>query len=379
MAGTDMQTLDVARQYMNKRKAMMQWRGATLFAIPAAFVACGASDYVSSYSLVLARNIYVSAGVVWTALYLAMFLAGMPISVVQFRIDRKFDLARGDVKRRVIDSLKAHALGFVFGVAVVETVFVTMNLPGDYAWMWAAAGVSLVYAALVYVMPQLLPLFYRMTPLTNQQLAARLKILAQRAGVQVADVYEWHISGRTRRANAMVAGFGKKRKIILTDTLVHNFTEDEIEALIAHEFGHCAHHDILKRVLLRTALFVPVLWAVQAAILYQLFPGTEAGWSNPAVVPVFWCLWLMLTLYSNIAMAAVARSQERSADRFAWEQVPSVLPFISAMNRFTSLNLVAYDKGSEWKHTHPATTERIAAAEKFAHERGQLGAAVATA
>ena len=364
-------TPELARQYMQKRKLPLQLRALSLFAVPALFVVCGASDFVSSYSLVFTRNLYFSAAVVWTALYAAMFVAGLPISILQYRVDRTFDLARGDPKRRLIDAAKANGIAFLFGLAVVETVFITMNLPGEYTWLLAAFGVSVIYAALVYVIPELMPLFYRMTPVTNQQLSLKLTALAHRAGVEFAEVYEWHISSRTRRANAAVAGFGKARKVILTDTLVQHFSEDEIEALIAHEFGHCAHNHILKRVLLRTALFVPVLWAVQGAILYRLVLGADGGWSNPAVVSAFWCLWLLLTIYGNLVMAAVARRQERAADRFSWEQIPSVLPFISAMNKFTAVNLVAYDKSSEWKYTHPATPERIAAAQKFARDRGQ--------
>jgi STE24 endopeptidase len=357
---------------MKQRKVVLQLRGLSWFAVPLLMVATRASDTVAEYSLALTRNLYLSAACVWLVMYVAMAVLAIPVSMFQYRVDRKFDLARGTAKQRIIDALKANAIGVVFGLATVETVFFSMNLPGEYSWVWAAIGISFLYAALVYGMPNFLPLFYRLEPLKKEALSARLKALATHSGVQIEAVYEWHISGRTRRANAMVAGFGRNRKVILTDTMVENFDEDEIEALIAHEFGHCAHQDVGKRVALRGVLFLPVLWAVQAAILYELFPGTSGGWSNPAVVPVFWVMWLMLSLYSNLAMFVLTRRQEHRADRFAWEQLPSVQPFITGMKKITELNLVSYDKGSQWKHTHPATPERIAAAERYARERGQV-------
>jgi STE24 endopeptidase len=368
---------ELARQYMAKRKTVLQLYGLALFGVPIFFAACGAADFVAVYSLSVTHNLYLSVAIVWAAMYAAIFGANVPLAIQRYRVDEKFDLVRGDMKQRLVDSAKANAIAFMAGLAVVEVVFVTMNLPGEYTWVVAALGVSVVYGGFVYLVPALMPLFYHMAPLRNEALAARLRNLAQRANVQIADIYEWHISGRTRKANALVAGFGRSRKVVLTDTMVESFSEDEIEALMAHEFGHCVHNDVFKRVLLRTVLFLPVLWAVQGLILYELVPKSAGGWSNPAVVPTFWVLWLALSLYGNLVIAAVARRQEKRADRFAWEQIPSVAHFISAMNKATALNLVAFDKASEWKYTHPATPERIAAAEKFARERGQAMATVA--
>jgi len=370
-----------ARQYMKQRKSLLQVRVLTWFAVPAVFHLTGFSRVLSDLALDFTHNFYPAIAFVWTVYYAAMFVAGIPISYQQYRVDKKFDLARGKAKQRVVDAVKANGLALLFGLVVVETIYFSMNLPGEHTWIIAAVLISLIYAGFVYLLPAMLPLFYRLRALNDDSLKQRLLSLAKKAGVQVEDVYEWHISGRTRRANAMVAGWGKSRKVILTDTMLHSCTDDEIEVLIAHEFGHCARHDVFKRVLLRAALFVPVLWAVQMAILYQLVPGAEQGWRDPAMVPIVWTMWLFLSIYGNLVLVALARKQERAADRYAWELVPSVVPFISAMKKLTEQNLVAYDKSSEWQYSHPATPERIAAAEKFARERGEVTeeTAVATA
>jgi STE24 endopeptidase len=301
-----------------------------------------------------------------------MVIVGIPISILQYRTDCRFDLARGDGKQRLVDAAKANGLALIIGMAVIESIFFSMNLPGEHTWILAAVLISAIYAAFVYLLPAMLPLFYHLAPISNEALKQRLMSLAQRAGVQLDNIYEWHISSRTRRANAMVAGWGRSRKVILTDTMVQVLSEEEIEVLIAHEFGHCVHHDVAKRVALRAALFIPVLWGVQAAILYQLVPGCERGWVDPGIVPAVWTLWLVLSIYGNILLVVMARRQERAADRYAWQLVPSVEPFMSAMQKLTAQNLIAYDKSSEWQHSHPATTERIAAAERFARERGQM-------
>ncbi|HUN87331.1 MAG TPA: M48 family metalloprotease [Terriglobales bacterium] len=361
---------------MRRYRILLEVRSFALFTIPILVAASGAADRISFAVLSFGVGLYPAVAVQWVALYAAMLAVELPISALQYWLDCRFQVARGSVGRRLVDALKANVFGFFFGLAVIESVFFAMNLTSDYGWVLAAAIVSLLHAVLVYVVPSLLPLFYRLAPLANSQLVFRLKALAQRAGVEVGDIYEWHISGRTRRANALVAGFGRSRKVIVTDTMLENFSEEEIESLIAHEFGHCAHGDIVKRMLFATLLFLPIFWIAHAIVTFQLVPA-PAGWTNPGLVPVFWCVWLYLTLGTNLLKARLTRQQERRADRFAWEHIPSVLPFIPAMKKITALNLITFEKSSEWKYTHPATPDRITAAEQYARDHGQLADAAA--
>src|SRR5581483_4012368 len=296
-----------AQEYTSKRRHLLQARVAALLGIPALFYGLGAADVVSYVGMVFIDNLYLTVGLVWASLYVVVFVANLMLSAIQFLIDRRFEVSRGGLKQRLVDAAKGSGVGFLFGLALVETVFVAMHFPGDYTWLIAAAGASLLYALLVFAMPVLLPLFYRMTPIRNDQLAARLRTLVLQTGVRVQQVYEWQISGRTRRANALVAGMGQRRKIVLTDTMTQQFSDDEVEAIIAHELGHCAHNHLMKRALLRSVLFVPIFWAVQGLVSYRLVPGAERGWQNAAFVPVFWCMWLVLSLYGNLIMARVTR------------------------------------------------------------------------
>ena len=118
----------------------------------------------------------------------------------------------------------------------------------------AAAG-ALAVIGLARLTPiVLLPLFYRFKPLDRATLRSRIESLSQRAGVPVLGVYEWSLGEKTRRANAALVGTGRSRRILLSDTLLAHYSDDEIEVILAHELGHHAHRDIRNGLVIETIL-----------------------------------------------------------------------------------------------------------------------------
>jgi Zn-dependent protease with chaperone function len=110
------------------------------------------------------------------------------------------------------------------------------------------------------------------------------------------------------------------------------------------------------------------------AVRYDLVPftGQNLGWRDLTLVPGFLLLWTFGRVYGNLLMTSLARRQERAADLYSWELTGRAEPFITAMRKMTALNLVVFDKRSEWQYAHPPTADRIAAAEAFAKANGEL-------
>ena len=102
----------------------------------------------------------------------------------------------------------------------------------------------------------LLPLFYRVKPLDRDALRTRLLGLAERAGARVLGAYEWGLGGKTRKANAALAGLGGTRRILVSDTMLAEYSDDEIEVVLAHEIAHHVHGDIWKGIVFESALIV---------------------------------------------------------------------------------------------------------------------------
>ena len=129
--------------------------------------------------------------------------------------------------------------------------------PADVVAGRRRARWSLVVTGLATLAPVvLLPLFFRFTPLTRPSLVDRLEQLAERAGTRVVGVYEWALGDKSRRANAALTGLGATRRILVSDTMLADYSDEEIEVVLAHELGHHVHHDIWRGIALESALIL---------------------------------------------------------------------------------------------------------------------------
>jgi STE24 endopeptidase len=211
----------------------------------------------------------------------------------------------------------------------------------------------------------LLPIFSRIEPLDRAALSARLQGLARRAGSQVLGVYQWHLGDRTRRANAALVGLGRTRRILLSDTLLAEYSDDEIESVLAHELGHHVHGDIWKAIGVETALIFLGFYLAHRALIAL---GPSVGLDGPTDVAGL-PLLLLASGAASVGLVPVAhalsRRHERQADRFALQLTGHPAAFVSAMRRLSVQNLAEENPSRLVRilfHSHPPIRERIAAA-----------------
>src|ERR1039457_1067999 len=129
-------------------------------------------------------------------------------------------------------------------------------------------GMFIVLAQLAPVV--LFPIFYKFEPLDNEDLRRRLVVLSERAGTRVRGVYRWKLSEKSKKANAALTGLGATRRIILADTLLDNYTPEEIEAVLAHELGHHVHRHILKSIFVQAGITLFGFWAANWVLHYAV-------------------------------------------------------------------------------------------------------------
>jgi STE24 endopeptidase len=294
-------------------------------------------------------------------------VVSLPLDYYVFRLERKYDLSIQKLGGWIWDEIKGWLVGLVLVTLLVEILYATMRAYPDHWWIivWVVfVGFTILLAQLAPVL--LFPIFYRFEPLKNDALRERLVKLSERAGTRVRGVYEWKISEKSKKANAALTGLGKTRRIIVADTLLNNYTEDEIEAVLAHELGHHVHGHIAKGMLLQVGITFFGFWAASHVLRYavdqrQMFQSV----SDFANLPLLALLAAVLGLLLAPVLNAFSRYNERQADRYAWKSIPSIDPFVTSMHKLASQNL-AEENPSRWIevlfHSHPSIGKRTAAA-----------------
>lgn len=294
-------------------------------------------------------------------------------------LERRYGLSSETTSRWLRDQAKAALVLSAIAIAGAEFLYLTIRRWPDTWWIAAATGCGGAVLLLARAAPvALLPLFYRFKPLDRPPLQERLRALFDRAGVPVLGVYEWGLGDKTHRANAALVGVGATRRILLSDTLLADYSDDEIEVILAHELGHHAYRDVLTAVAVQTALlllgFLATSWVFDAADR----SGIATGLSDAADVAGF---PIVLLVVGGVSMAmtpmtnALSRMHERRADTYALRLTERPAVFISAMRRLGAQNLAEPQPSRAvlWLfHSHPSIEERIERARRYeAHEPGR--------
>ena len=209
---------------------------------------------------------------------------------------------------------------------------------------------------------------------TEPDLVARLGA-ARRAGAPVLGAYEWQLGARTRAANAALVGLGRTRRILLSDTLLAGYSEEEIEVILAHELAHHVHGDLWRALGIDALIIAGALLAGHVALHAAVgHHGLEAV-ADVAGMPV---LLLAAAGWSLLALPLVnglSRTHERRADAFALDLTRNPEAFIAAMRRLGAEHLADEEPSPlvRWLfHSHPPLPERIGAAREWMHQHPRV-------
>jgi STE24 endopeptidase len=241
-------------------------------------------------------------------------------------------------------------------------------MPDDW---WLAAGVTfaVVLIGLAQLAPVvLLPLFYDVTPLNRPELRDRLVALAERAGADVLGVFEWKLGDRTRKANAALTGIGRTRRILVSDTLLAEHSDDEIEVILAHELSHHVHHDIWTGIALETVLLVLGFYLSDRVLSAAAGSFGLTAKADPAALPILLLSGGLVSLALMPLANALSRAHERRADLFALDLTKNVAAFVTAMKRLGATNLAEERPSALTQflfHSHPPLEARIRAAQAW--------------
>lgn len=335
-----------------------------------ALLAGGVSSWLAATAVRFA-----GPGLAGQALFFGQFavlttLALLPLSFYRgYLVEHGFGLSNQTVAGWLGDEAKSLAISTVVFIPVGLAAYRLLAVVKDFWWLyaavlWTAFGFVLAYLAPVVIMP----LFNKFEPLASEQLKNNILGLAKAAGIKIRDVLGTDMSKRTKKANAYFAGIGNTRRIVLGDTLLENFSDEEILTVVGHEMGHWRLGHLWK------GTAADVFGALTGFYLADKLLGWGSAYfklgsiDNIAGLPLILLAFMLLGLVGMPASNALSRHFERRADEFELKLIGKPDAAVSTFEKLARQNLAdpsPHPLIEFLLYSHPPTAKRIEAARRF--------------
>ncbi len=298
---------------------------------------------------------------------LIYFVIDLPFSAYrEFVAERKFGFSRVSTKDFFIDFFKRVLVSLVV-VAIISGVTLLIDKP-----LLAIRTILLIFVvAFVFLAELVLPsffikMFYKLTPLVDEDINSAIDNIVKKAGIHVSGTYVINASRRSKHTNAFVTGFGKRKKVVLFDTLVQDHPADEVAAIFAHEVGHHTKKHIVKGFVI-TSLISVISFVIFMFAFDSVNFGNEFGVSSTGSVFLY-IAFLILNALSILQFIAnsVSRRFEYEADLEA-ARLTSPEVVIKALKRLVRTNLSNINPHPIYEfyyYSHPSPVKRIQALQK---------------
>jgi len=353
-----------AKRYNNIKLAVGIGEGIASFILLLLFVWLGYSLKLESYLSIHVSNSYLLFLVFVLVIGFIGSLLSFPISYYTgYYLEHKYELSNQTFFKWIWENLKGLLVSIAIGVPILLLFYFSLNQFASLWWLPFAIIMFLLSVVLSQVFPILIfPIFYKINPIEDETLKERITRLAQNANLKVENVYKFDMSKNTKKANAAFTGLGKTKRIILGDTLLDNYSIEEIETVIAHELGHYKKKHIIKNIFIGTAASFFTLFFI--ATLYQ----SSLGWfgfdsiTQISAIPLL-VLWSMVIGIITTPLGNVlSRKFEFEADQYAVVETKNPLAFKKTLEKLTDQNLGDREPHPfvEWFfYSHPSIKSRI--------------------
>lgn len=332
----------------------------------------------TGYSVTLKEFAIDVFGQFYLLFYITIFLT--LITIVEFPLsfyssfiyEHKYNLSNQTIASWLVDFFKELALMYVISVPIMTGLYILMGFTPLW-YVYAAILFIGLTVFLDYIYPiAIFPIFYKREPYTDEAMKKKLLDMAKKAGVENINTIEVaKESEKSNKANAMFAGIGSSKRIVLFDTLLDNFTDDEVETVVAHELGHYVHKDITRSTIIESLKIIPVFLIIIAVFeRYSAMFGIS-GIDDVAGLPLFLLTNSVIELLLMAPMAAYSRKREKAADIFGLEFTGKVEAQISVEKRLADMNLSddsPHPLVECLLYSHPSASKRIEYARKWENE-----------
>ncbi|MGB2964661.1 MAG: M48 family metallopeptidase [Anaerolineales bacterium] len=361
-----------ARQYAKIRRRFMFLDLALGTALLLLWLLLGWSVHLRDWILSWTQNQWVAVIVFGAFFGIVFSLLNLPLSFYTgYILPHRYGQSNQTLGGWGSDLMKSAILSAVLGGFVLEIVYLVLRTAPETWWLWTAGFLLLFNVLLTNLAPVILfPIFYKFSPLGEEHLnlQARLTSLAKKAATNVTGVFKFDMSRRTKAANAALTGLGNTRRIILGDTLLKEFSADEIETILAHELGHHLNHDIPLSMVFQTILTLGGLYLTSLGLSWGISRLGFGSISDIAALPLFGLSLGAYGLITSPLSNGFSRWREGLADDTALHLTGKGDAYASALTRLSNQNLAEVDP-EPWVefllYSHPSLNKRIQKAQGF--------------
>lgn len=300
-------------------------------------------------------------------LMLASDILTIPFQVYNtFVIEEKYGFNKTTVKTFITDKLKGYVLGAIVGGGLLSLLMYLVQVIGPSFWIWFSiiASIFILFVNMFYT-SLILPLFNKLTPLQEGELKTAIEDFSKRVSFPLDNIFVIDGSKRSRKANAFFSGIGKKKKIVLYDTLIDNHTTDELVAVLAHEVGHFKKKHIIWGYVLSVLQIIFTLFVLSLMIFNENLSLALGGsqWAIHLNLLAFGILFSPISGITGLLMNMYSRKNEFEADAYARETFDGNA-LINALKRLSvdSLsNLYPHPWYVFFHYSHPPLLKRLEA------------------
>jgi len=313
-------------------------------------------------------------GVIFTLTLISSIL-DLPFSLYHtFVIEERFGFNKTTLFIWFVDILKTTLLIVLLGVPLLAAILWLMNQAGEHWWvfawlLWMGFSLTMIWAYPAFIAP----LFNKFSQLENSSLRTRIEELLNRCGFQSRGVYVVDGSRRSAHGNAYFTGFGKNKRIVFYDTLLDSLSEDEVEAVLAHELGHFKRKHINKSLMLSAVIsalgFALLAWLLRSEWFYSSL-GVETASTHTALI-LFMMIMPAFTYFISPLLSAMSRKHEFEADEFAHSNSDyrALISALVNMYRDNASTLTPDPLHSMFYDSHPPASIRINHLQNIASSR----------
>ncbi len=293
------------------------------------------------------------------------YILSLPFNLYDtFVIEKKFGFNNMTIGLYVKDTIISGVISLVLISIILFAIISFIEKTGAVWWLLGALFTALFSLFLTYIYPTFIaPLFNKFEPLEDDDLKEEIFSISKRAKFPIDNIFKMDASKRSKHSNAYFTGIGKKKRIVLFDTLLNNHGVKEIIAILAHEIGHYKLGHI-RKMLLISIIFTFLAFYIAGLILNQQFIYNAFGFEKSIYIGLFICMLLFSPFNFAIQplIAMLSRKHEFEADNFSVKLTGEKETIINTLIKLYKDNLANPLPHKLYKffyYSHPTLLERI--------------------